>query len=64
MAEVIFMFEEFPTEFSSVLKQNFCAMKYVAGLSDKKRLKLAKRVENMDKNQMRRCVSELSKRVF
>lgn len=58
------MFEDFPNSFSSVLKENFCAMKYVSQLSDKKRKKLIGEVKEMDNDQMRKCVSELAKRIF
>jgi hypothetical protein len=64
MVEVFFMFEDFPKDFSSVLKQNFCAMKYVYTMPDKKRVKLAKEVRKMSPDEMRKCVSELAKHVF
>ncbi len=58
------MFEDFPKAFSGVLKENFCAMKYVSGLSDKKRKKLVSDVEKMNDEEMRKCVGELAKRMF
>ncbi|MBQ5398058.1 MAG: hypothetical protein IIU14_01330 [Ruminococcus sp.] len=58
------MFEDFPNRFSSALKENFCAMKYVSCLSDKRRKKLVDEVERMNDEEMRKCVSELAKKIF
>ncbi len=53
------MFSDLPDEFRVELQKNFCAMKYVHNLSDKKRKKIIEKAQQMDTKQLKSYVSEL-----
>ncbi len=54
---------DMPQEFKAELGKNFCAMKYVHSLSEKKRKKIIKKAADMNPDQLVRYVAELGNRV-
>lgn len=55
---------DMPQEFKSELGKNFCAMKYVHSLSEKKRRKIIKKAANMTSDQLVKYVAELGNKVI
>ncbi|MCH5304100.1 MAG: hypothetical protein J1E41_04475 [Ruminococcus sp.] len=53
------MFSDLPEEFREQLQKNFCAMKYVHNLSDKKRKKVIEKAQQMNSNELKNYVAEL-----
>lgn len=55
---------DMPEEFKTELGKNFCAMKYVHSLSEKKRRKVIKKAADMNPEQLRSFVSELGSHII
>lgn len=55
---------DMPEEFKTELGKNFCAMKYVHSLSEKKRRKVIKKAADMNSEQLRSFVSELGSHII
>lgn len=59
------MFENMPEDFSRALSQNFCAMKYVSSLSQRKQLKVIQKAQQItDPREMQSYVLELGNKIF
>ena len=59
------MFEDMPKEFSRALSQNFCAMKYVSSLTERKRRKVIQKARKItNPSEMQSYVIELGNKIF
>lgn len=55
---------DMPENVKRELSNNFCAMKYIHSLSDKKRNKIIKKAEKMNELQLKSYIIELGNKFF
>ncbi len=58
------LFEDLPEDFSRAISHNFCAMKYVSTLSERKRRKVIEKAKSIsDPSEMQKYVIELGNKI-